>query len=405
MGRQDREALIELDQWAFGFDLEGVEFDPILATMEWDRIFGAYLPDPDRLAGINATYTLDLPVPGGVVPCAGLTWVGVHPADRRRGVLTEMMSHHLAEVRRRGEPVSALHAAEPAIYGRYGYGLTGHHLELVLARGAQLHDVDGWDAVPLRLERADAERHADLVSACYQAARLDRPGMVSRNAAAIGHAFADQIWMRRDAETLRILIAGGGDAGLARGYVLFRRKGSWTDGIPDGEVQVREFVARDAAAARAMWGRLVDLDLMGSLRTDARPTDDPLLSLLVDVRAAKPRLVDGLWLRVVDLPGLMSARRYVTDLEIVLDVRDDLLTDNAGRWRLKAGPDGAACERTDLAADLELDIRHLGAAYLGSRTLQALASAGLVAELREGAVAEASRALSWPVAAYCGWQF
>src|SRR4249919_556385 len=86
MGRQDRDALIDLDQWAFGFDTEGTDFDALMGPMEWDRIFGAYLPAPDHLAGINATYSLDLPVPGGHVPCAGLTWVGVHPGDRRRGV-------------------------------------------------------------------------------------------------------------------------------------------------------------------------------------------------------------------------------------------------------------------------------------------------------------------------------
>jgi predicted acetyltransferase len=405
MGRQDSDALIDLDQWAFGFDVEGVDFHALMGPMEWDRIFGAYLPDPERLAGINATFSLDLPVPGGHVPCAGLTWVGVHPGDRRRGVLRSMIRHHLDEVRRRGEPVSALHAAEQAIYGRFGYGMAGQHLELTVPRGADLREVPGADAVRLRFEHADVQRHADVVGSCYEAARTERPGMVSRNAAAIRNAFADQIWMRREAETLRILIAEGEAGGPARGYALFRRKDRWTGSIPNGEVQVRELVALDAAAARALWSRLVDLDLMGSLHTDDRPTDDPLLTLLVDYRGAKPQLVDGIWLRVVDLPALLSARHYLTDLEIVLEVGDELLPDNAGRWRLKGGPGGATCERTDLPADLALDVRELGAAYLGSLTLDALAAAGLVEERRPGAVGEASRAFCWPVAAYCGWRF
>ena len=127
MGRQDRDALIDLDQWAFGFDTEGTDFDAVMGQMEWDRIFGAYLPAPDHLAGINATYSLDPPGARGHVPCAGLTWVGVHPGDRRRGVLRSMVRHHLEEVRRRGEPVSALHAAEQAIYGRFGYGQASQH--------------------------------------------------------------------------------------------------------------------------------------------------------------------------------------------------------------------------------------------------------------------------------------
>ena len=266
----------------------------------------------------------------------------------------------------------------------------------------------GSDEVRVRFEHADVARHADLVAACYEAARAERPGMVSRNAAAIRNAFADQIWMRREAETLRILIAegrDGGDGAQPRGYALFRRKDRWNGFLPDGEVQIREVVACDPAAARALWARLVDLDLMGSLRTDDRPTDDALLHLLVDYRTAKPHMVDGIWLRVVDLPALLSARRYLTDVEIVLEVSDALLPDNAGRWRLKGGPGAPPASAPDLPADLGLDIWEPRRRLHGSQTLDALGAAGLVDERRAGALGEASRAFCWPVAAYCGWRF
>jgi hypothetical protein len=63
------------------------------------------------------------------------------------------------------------------------------------------------------------------------------------------------------------------------------------------------------------------------------------------------------------------------------------------------------CERTEEQAHLALDVRDLGAAYLGGTTLAALAGAGLVTELRPGALATASTAFSWPVAPYSGWLF
>ena len=50
-------------------------------------------------------------------------------------------------------------------------------------------------------------------------------------------------------------------------------------------------------------------------------------------------------------------------------------------------------------------MRELAAAYLGSVTLDALAGAGLVREVRPGTLSRASRAFQWPVAAYCGWGF
>jgi hypothetical protein len=48
-----------------------------------------------------------------------------------------------------------------------------------------------------------------------------------------------------------------------------------------------------------------------------------------------------------------------------------------------------------------LDVTELGAAYLGGTALGALASAGLVTELRPGAVRELSAAMSWDPAPWC----
>jgi predicted acetyltransferase len=80
---------------------------------------------------------------------------------------------------------------------------------------------------------------------------------------------------------------------------------------------------------------------------------------------------------------------------VVLEVTDPLLTDNAGRWRLSAGPAGARCERTSDPANLALHVRELATAYLGGPTLNALAAAGLVRELTPGAIVRASAAFGW----------
>ena len=403
----DRDAVVHLDQWAFGFGTDGIDFEVPLQTLEWDRTFGATVDGSDDLVGLNSTYSLHLPVPGGRLDCAGLTWVGVHPDARRRGVLRAMMTHHLRIVRDRGEPISALHAAEQPIYGRFGYGLACHQLRLTLPRGAGLRDVPGADQVRLRLQHVEPDRHADLLAECLALAGQHRPGMVDRPSPGLRRdAVDDQAASRREAESLRVLLAEDEPGRPLRGYALFRRHGDWTDEMPNGQVRVREMVARDPAAARAIWGRLVDLDLTASVITDDRPLDDPLIQLLHDYRGTKPRLVDGLWVRLVDLPAALVGRRYAQNMDVVLGVTDDLLPQNAGTWRLRGGPDGAGeCTPSSAEPDLLLDVRELGAAYLGSVTLDALAGAGLVREVRPGTLARASRAFQWPVAAYCGWGF
>ncbi|HEX5335869.1 MAG TPA: sterol carrier protein domain-containing protein, partial [Propionicimonas sp.] len=91
---------------------------------------------------------------------------------------------------------------------------------------------------------------------------------------------------------------------------------------------------------------------------------------------------------------------------VVLEVTDERLPANAGRWRVTAEAFGAAhVERTDAPADASLDVRELGSAYLGGTTLRELAGAGLVTELRPGALREASVAFGWPTAPGSSWIF
>jgi len=61
--------------------------------------------------------------------------------------------------------------------------------------------------------------------------------------------------------------------------------------------------------------------------------------------------------------------------------------------------------RTDRAADLALDVRELGAAYLGGVSLIELAAAGLVTEVTPGSLVPASLAFGWHRAPVSNWVF
>jgi predicted acetyltransferase len=402
----DGDDVLALDQWGFGHPAPDPDVrEQVLDLLDWDRFFGAHVDTPARrLAGIYGAYSVECPLPGGgSAPAAGLTWVSVHPRDRRRGVLTAMIDHHLDDVAgRRGEPFSLLFAAEPAIYGRFGYGLATHGVSLTLKRGAALRDVPGCDDLVVDIEQADHERHAPGVSACFAAVAAERPGCVNRTITA--DPFFDSPYRRQGAESLRLMTVTD-EAGTLRGYAFFRRRMRWDDGSPNGTVDVGEIMARDAGAARALWGRLLDLDLTTQVTTPPLAVDDPLLHLLVDARAGVPRLCDGLWMRLVDLPAALAARRYATAVDVVLEVRDRRVPRNAGRWHLVGDPWSATCTRTGRAPGLTLDVRELGSAYLGGSTLAALAASGLITVQDEAALRTASVAFASPVAPWCAWTF
>ena len=97
----------------------------------------------------------------------------------------------------------------------------------------------------------------------------------------------------------------------------------------------------------------------------------------------------------------LTTRRYAAPFDVVLEVDDELIAANAGRWRLTATPDRVTCTSTVEPADLVMDIRMLGAAYLGDAVLGALAAGGEVAERRPGALAGAAAGFTWNPAPSC----
>jgi predicted acetyltransferase len=414
LSRAEQDAAQDIDAWAFPQNDPDFDVNLTFDSLDWDRFFGAWVQTRggERLAGINTTYRFEITVPGdGVtprsVPCAGLTWVGVHPQFRRRGVLTAMMRHQLRTVREEGEePVAALFASEPVIYGRFGYGLAARHLSMRVPAGSALRPMAGSSGGDVRFEIVDDETHTPLVAAVYERARLQRPGSVSRPSAALNrYSLVDPPSWRVNAERLRIAIAFDPVTGEDTGYAIFRRSLSWAESGPDGKAEVRELAATDRVSEHALWTRMLSFDLIGTVRVHHQPFDGVLATSLERLPSTGTRVWDNIWVRVVDVPRALAARGYACDVDAVLEVGDALFPQNAGRWRLRGGPDGATCEPATEDADLRLDVRELGSAYLGGTTLTALAGAGLAEPLRAERLSRISAAFQSTVQPLAIWGF
>jgi predicted acetyltransferase len=376
-----------------------------LARLELDRTLGAF--DGTTLAGVTGVYSFRMRVPGAMAAVAGVSMVAVLPSHRRRGALTGLMRRQLADIADRGEAVAALFASETPIYGRYGYGRASWHLTLGLARGHGALAA-GVPADPgLRLRIAEPRSaHAEM-GKVYELAMAERPGLYART-----EPWWDRLTHEPDSETdmpMRCVLVED-DAG-PRGYALFTSEGrwEWEEGtfLPAGVLDLHEAIAVDPAAATALWGDLLSRDLITTFRLHMLPVDDPLLDLLADSRLGRPRLSDGLWIRLVDVGKALAQRRYACPVDLVIEVTDELCPQNQGRWRLTAATTSApsgfsgTCERTTAPADLALPVRALGAVYLGGTRLGPLAAAGLVTEVTPGAVAALSAAMSWDPAPWC----
>ncbi|WP_035806215.1 GNAT family N-acetyltransferase [Kitasatospora mediocidica] len=367
------------------------------AVTEFERSLAVW--DGPTPVGAAAAYSFRMAVPGGsVLPTAGVANVGVLPTHRRRGVLTALMRHQLDEFHERGESLAVLTASEPAIYGRYGYGLATWKMGVEIARTRVRVRRPADDSVRLRL--ADPVEVSAACEKLYAALVPLRPGMLARLPGWERLPLLDPPEDRGGRSPLQCVLAEDRTTGELLGYARYSAKGDWQHGGPAGVVRVRDTAAATPQAYAALWGFLLDLDLTDTVIGESLPVDDPLLHLVSDPRRLMPKLADALFLRLVDVGDALCSRDYQCPLDVVLEVTDEFCPWNTGRWRLhSAGPGkGANCEPTTDRAELALSARELGSVYLGGRSLAALAGAGLVQELREGALAEASRAFGWDVA-------
>lgn len=400
----EQPAFAAVDDHAFNTAHTPEETRAELRTVEFDRTLAAW--DGELMAGQAAAYSMRMAVPGAVIPVAGVTWVSVLPTHRRRGILRSLMHRQLGDIRARGEAVAALFASESALYGRYGYGPAS------LAAGFTFRGSGGRLRPDAPADPSLALRIADPSTVRAELAKVHdmvlpaRPGMFARDDAWWDHRLYDPPNQRDGATPLRCVLAE--DASGPRGYGLYAGRSSWDDNfVASGTLRVREMMAADPAATAALWRDLLTRDLVTEVQVAYRPPDDPLLHLLADPRQARAQVSDALWIRLTDVGRALTQRRYATETDVVIEVSDGVCPANAGRWRLRARRAGdasgcaAECERTADPADLAASVRALGATYLGGTRLGSMAAAGLVTELRDGAVAELSAAMSWDPAPWC----
>jgi predicted acetyltransferase len=368
----------QLEKWA----------DEIMA----DRAFHSQAAFIDgRIVGGSAMLSLEITVPGfRAVAMGGVTSTAVIATHRRRGLLRGIMQAMFDEALARGEVLATLSASEGGIYGRFGYGPATLRTRWEIERSAAaLRPPAAPD--PGSVELADAAAARAAWPVLHEIARRRRVGEISPQA----NQWAD------------LSDAGDGPNGPLR-YLIHRAADKEVDGIARyrlpwspsvaeaGVLVVEGLEAVTDEAYRALWELLLDFDLTRRVVAVTRPADEPLRWMLKDSRAMRvTRQTDNFWVRLLDVPAALEARRYEADGSLVFEIAQDAMCPaNAGSWRLSVSGGTASCEQAvGVAADLTVDVQALGSLYLGGMSASLLASAGWIRPHRDGAVALLSRLL------------
>jgi predicted acetyltransferase len=330
------------------------------------------VPEPEVPVGTLASWVGELSVPGGVVDSCAISSVTVAPTHRRRGIWRAMIEGELRTAAALGLPVASLTVSESTLYGRFGFAqaVAAASVEIDVKRAA-------WTgpAPSGRVDFISRERWREFAPELFERVRLTAPGEVDMPR---GHwdRFAGT---RADAEkpghtrAVQYTAASGEITGLALYSVEENH-----DDFTRSSVTIANLMAADPDAYAGLWRFFIEMDLIGTVRASELAVDEPLLWMISDRRAVILTLRDHHYLRVLDTPTLLRARRYEGAGSVVLDVHDPL--DLAGgRFRLSIGHDGiASVTATEDDADVRLGVAELAAIFLGQVSAVTLAAAGRI---------------------------
>ncbi|MDQ0030390.1 GNAT family N-acetyltransferase [Arthrobacter bambusae] len=380
--------------------------DKILAMYQADNreLTGVYVNDEPPLHALNpgfpvATFgTLENKLNVGYgreLPTRQITAVTVRGTHRRHGILRGMMTADLADAKDDGFAMAALTASEASIYGRFGFGVATFERSIKVDTGPKFrirHEPVG------RVEIADPRVLLELAPEVFERVHHRTPGSIVRQ-----DAYRHQVsgaMNREGAEDKAIKCAlHYGPNATIDGYVSYKFAGWDTKPYT---VEVVDLVASTDEAYLELWQFLGSIDLVDQVSWADAPVEDPLAWALVDGRCVTASdYRDMLWLRVLDVPAALSARRYGADGRLVLQVHDALGFAD-GTWELAS--DGGLVTVTEVPGgnpDLSMDVTDLGSVYLGAVSPVILASAGRIREHSPGAALAAQHMFAVERPAHC----
>ncbi len=346
-----------------------------------------------RPVGVGGLIDVRLTLPGGSrLPIAGVTEVGVLPTHRRRGVLRGLMAALLDDARATGAPCAGLMASEAPIYGRFGFGAAERVARVeVESRQAALAEPL---ADPGRVEVADLATARAEFPPLHERLCAARNGMVTIPGFRLRRRYRDADRENGGFGAMRFALHRD-PGGAVDGLLAYRSRLDWMwSNPPRGDLRVEELWAVSEEGESSLWRFCLEHDLMTRVTAQWRPADEAYPLRLANPRAWVQSLDDGLWLRPIDPPALLAARRYGREDALVLEVHEPEGS-APRRFRLEGGLQGATCVPSTASPDLSLGTAALGSLLLGDATVERLHRAGQVEEGTAGAVSRATAMFSW----------
>lgn len=340
------------------------------------RFVGVYDPrsfDVSQPVGTVNSWVTELTLPGGRgIPMWAVSGVTVAATHRRRGIARGMLEGELRTAADAGLAIAGLTVSEATIYGRFGFAPATFGTDWT---------IDAKRAVWVgprpagRLDFIDRDALRGQLAELHGRVRRSRPGEIEA---------WPGLWRRMAGLTPGQ--EGGGKTravryadtdGVTRGIAVYRLSEEGTD-FTKHELDLHYLLSETPDAYAALWRFALEHDLVSVVKASLRSVDEPVRWMISDQRAAKVETGEHGWLRILDVPTVLSSRTYASPGAFTVAVADALGFAD-GTWRLTVdGAGGPTVQSTGEPADVSLTVAALSSLVLGGVRARTLRDAGLV---------------------------
>lgn len=302
--------------------------------------------------------------------CAGIAGVAVAPMHRHLGVGSAMMAWAVPYMRSQGYHIASLYGFRESFYRKFGYEVCGKRLEIEVP-SHRLPRIK--PELPVRL--LDWEDYAPLKD-CQAAFARRYTGMNIRE---------DMHW-KRVLNDKRVIYAVGDPV---EAYAILTHNWEFWEPQLVGEIAY--------STIRGYKSIIAVLSQICINKTSLKwydTIDSPYLQTFTD-QGVIAQDVRRVMYRLLDVPAAMEALSPTNGGAFSMEIKDDLIPENAGSWRVEDNGAKVTCQRVD-SADLYGDIQAWTVAYLGDPGIQR----GVIEEREVGALSAAAKILT-PSIAHC----
>ncbi|MFZ4575194.1 MAG: GNAT family N-acetyltransferase, partial [Phycisphaerales bacterium] len=303
---------------------------------------------------------------GRSIAMLGIAGVAVPATSRGAGLAGRMMRACLREAAADGFAVSTLYPSTVALYRSVGYEVAGARYECKAdMRIIQMRREKARKVVML------GDEHQQQVREVYAAFASGLPGMLDR-----GDYCWSRVRKRRDGQANGYGVVG--ESGLLEAYVFIQQTRLETG---KQDLLVTDLAFRDAHAGRKLLGLLADFATMSEKLTLYGPVSNPLGALL-PLSSFQVCVAHDWMLRIVHLKRAIETRGYSKAVRVAFDleIHDDVIAGNRGRWTVRIEDGCAKCEPSDGTdrPTLHAGIGGFTPVYSGYLTALAARNIGLV---------------------------